>query len=811
MLASMTPRPLVSPLVLATFFTCVSSLAQTSTSNIEAKGAAHTANANGIYAALRTDAPTGDGISVENFTLQREGATFHFIKGSFYFYAPVNGRITGAVFLGSGHFDLAPKEAAEQHSLAFLTKGGPLSQDFNTLVLRFTDTTADEVRKASAGSVNSSQATQASHAAHDLSEDFRRQIHENLDLRLLSDVLRSGDASGGFFLASFRTSGTPGSHNALFTVDPDDNPDQVSLATRDDDSYQVWVGYKMASRTASAAKTPAILHVSAQKLDVIIEKSGVLHNNAETTFTVSNDGRRVIPLHIFPTLRVEGVYAEDGTPLDFIQEGKDDDPQFALILAQPSKAGESRRVLIRYGGKDALQHEGEGVYYLRPDARESWYPSGPEDLGGFASYEMTFHLPKGLQIVATGKEVSHAAEAGGGTRSVWASGNTPIAVAGFNLGNFKSVSSKTPQDFQISAYANVNPPDSVASMDNSGMGSLSGTAMLNSELAEGNAAIQVYTDYFGKLPFDHVSLTEQSVCSFGQSWPTLVYLPFCAFWDDTQKNAFGLLSFGGSSYWRDVTAHEIAHQWWGQLVGFDSYRDQWMSEGFATFSTSVYLMQTRKNMDDYRAFWNEQHKLLLEKSTTGKRPIDVGPLTMGERVANEKTGNVYQSLIYSKGAYVLHMLELMYWTPKYQEEPFKKAMQFFVSQYAGKAASTEDFKHSMERNLPPWIDVDQNGKLDWFFNEYVYGTELPHYALTFDFKATDGATDVHFKLAQSNVSKDFVMLVPLYVQLENGHVSRIGSAKVIGDSVIDQTVNLGKLPSPAKKLLLNYNADVLSE
>lgn len=235
-------------------------------------------------------------------------------------------------------------------------------------------------------------------------------------------------------------------------------------------------------------------------------------------------------------------------------------------------------------------------------------------------------------------------------------------------------------------------------------------------------------------------------------------------------------------------------------------------QGFATFSTSIYLKQTRKNMDDYRAFWNEQHRQLLEKSATGKRPIDVGPLTMGERVANQKTGDVYQNLIYSKGAYVLHMLEMMFWTPKEQSEPFKKAMQSFVTEYSGKAASTEDFKRSMEHNLPAWVDIFHDGKLDWFFNEYVYGTELPHYAVTFDFKPGDnGATTLHFKIAQSNVSKDFVMLVPIYLQLENGAITRLGNATMKGDTVIEQTVNVGKLPSPAKKLILNYNADVLSD
>jgi hypothetical protein len=66
-------------------------------------------------------------------------------------------------------------------------------------------------------------------------------------------------------------------------------------------------------------------------------------------------------------------------------------------------------------------------------------------------------------------------------------------------------------------------------------------------------------------------------------------------------------------------------------------------------------------------------------------------------------------------------------------------------------------------------------------------------------------------VTQSNVSKDFVMLVPLYLQMADGRTVRILNLGMPGDATIERTVKLGKLPSPAKKLLLNYNWDVLSD
>jgi aminopeptidase N len=517
-----------------------------------------------------------------------------------------------------------------------------------------------------------------------------------------------------------------------------------------------------------------------------------------------------VELNLFPTLRVSGVYDESGNPLDFVQENKDYDPQFAVLLRKGATRGQTLRLLTTYGGPDAVRRDGDGMYYLNEGARESWYPAGSEGLGGFADFNMTFHVPRNLQVIATGKEISKEPEPGGGQRVVWVT-QFPIPVAGFNLGDFKSSDEKTPQGFDVQAYANVELPDSITpyvqSLD---LGTMTTTSALKYEASQGSAAIQIYSDFFGKLPYDHVALTEQSACGFGQSWPMLVYLPICAFWDSTIQQRLGLLD-QNASYWKEVTPHEVSHQWWGQEVGFSSYRDQWMSEGFANFSVSLYLAETNKNLNEFHDFWNEQHKNLVEKNKFGVRPIDVGPLTMGQRVSNEKTGNVYQDLIYSKGAYVMHMLQIMYWTPQQGDAPFKHSMQTFVQQYAGKSASTEDLKASFEGTMPKWLDLRRDGKLDWFFNEYVYGTELPHYEMTSEFTTVDGETSAHFKVTQSNVSKDFMMLVPLYLQMADGRTVRILNLGMQGDMVSDHTIKLGRLPAPAKKLVLNYNQDVLSD
>jgi hypothetical protein len=798
-------------ILLPVLLLAVSAFSQTATTVIEPNGPAQAGNAQKTYAALRADLPGAESVTVKDFTLAREGGIFHFDQGDFYFYSPVEGRVTGAVFVGKGRFDLSVTGAGEKRSLALLTKSDAMAQDFTSLVLRFTDGTAEEIRKASAGAGGQPDGHVRA-AGEDLAKGFRKELHENLELRLLGDVI--GGNQGGFFMASFRMGGVLTGRNVLFVVDPEGtfhaSPDEVELTTWSDVEVEPWAAYRMQHLDARDRGVRA--HVTDEKLDVTLEHSGMMKAKAETTVKIFRDGVRVVRLNLYPTLRVAGVYSESGAPLDFVQEAKENDPDFAVILPQAAKAGQTVRLLTVYSGKDALRSDGNDTYYLMPGARESWYPSGESQFGDFANFHMTFHIPKQLQIVATGKQVSLTAEGGGLMKAVWETG-APIPVAGFNLGSFKTMGTKTPQGFGVDAYANIGLPDMYSRLAEAGtMGSLTTVTALKSEVSQGNAAIQIYSDFFGKLPYDHVALTEQTACNYGQSWPMLVYLPICGFWDTTIQHELGLLDYD-ASYWREVTPHEVSHQWWGNLVGFNSYRDQWMSEGFANFSVGVFLLNTSPKMDDYRAFWKEQQKNLLQKNAQGVRPIDAGALTMGARVSNSKSGeDVYQMLIYSKGAYVLHMLEMMEWTPQDKEAAFKRSMRQFVTDYSGKAATTEDWKAAMEKTMPKSLDLRGDGKLDWFFDEYVYGTELPHYTVSAEFTVgADGVTSAHLKLAQSNVSQSFVMPVPLYLQMQNGTTVRIANVVIHGSATIEHSLVLGKLPSPAKALLVNYNADVLSD
>ena len=389
---------------------------------------------------------------------------------------------------------------------------------------------------------------------------------------------------------------------------------------------------------------------------------------------------------------------------------------------------------------------------------------------------MTFRVPKGMQIAATGSKVSESTE-GNHAVSVWKS-EVPITVAGFNFGAFKEETAQLEKPpMAVESYANTAPPDVAAGAVNSGapVGSLNTTQLNKRALQEAQFSLQIYSDYFGALPYKRLAMTQQTATNYGQSWPELVYLPITYLYDETARHFLGMDDPTG--YFTVVAPHEVAHQWWGHDVGFACYRDQWMSEGFAHMSASLYLqMVYSKDPQKFAKFWHDQRRALVEKNKEGFRPIDVGPVTMGIRLSNTKQGyDIYRNLVYPKGAYILHMIRMMMYDRKSHDQPFKDMMHDFVATYSGHAATTEQFKAMVEKHMSPQMDLDGNHRMDWFFNEYVYGTALPSYAFSYSFDNSAGGDIVmSMKLTQSGVTDRFRMLVPVYLELADGTIIRLG-------------------------------------
>jgi len=786
-------------------------------------------NSDPTYQQLRNIGLSGESVSVNHLVLKRDAATFRLRSGTVCFLAPVQGKVTGAVFSGEGNVVIDPP-VSEIRSMYLLTKEQEFSESFSQLVLRFTDGTYDEIKKgggSSSGTCDSDVLSDSKHAMR-----HNPYLKYNLEARLLQDVL--SPEPGDFFLAFIH--GKKYSDKEIFAIDPQGAPplllpvapEEVELLTYADNKLGIWGAFHLkdeyASGLASGAQKNALIHIEQQQLDSTIEKSAHLDGKATTTFISQVNGLRVVPFDLHRTLRVESVTASNGQALSFIQEDKNDDADFAVILPSPLALGQKFTLTTVYSGKDAVINRGGGNYF--PAARQDWYPNNANSsLGEYTSYNLTFHIPKGMKMAATGNLVSESND-GGQNVTVWKS-NVPLTVAGFNFGRFrKEEVTLTKPDYVVQSFANEEPPDWVQGLQHAvsddlptmgphasgvALGTMSTTGLIKKALAEGQLAAQLYSDYFGTPSYNRLAVTQQTDCHFGQAWPTLVWIPMCYFFDTTIRHQLGM-DFGDRGYWKIVTPHEVAHQWWGHTVGFNSYRDQWMSEGFAEMSASLYLQMIEKDPKKFISFWNDERELLTERDPEGFRAIDVGPVTMGYRLSNTKAGfATTRRLIYPKGAYILHMVRMMMWDRQKGDQPFKETMQEFVKTYANSAATTEDFKAILEKHMTPAMDLDGNHKMDWFFNEYVYGTALPSYKLSYDFApGADGDMVFSFKLSQSNVDENFRMTVPIYFELANGNVVRIGSVRAVGNTTVEQKAPFKGLKDKPRRALVNYYDDVLA-
>src|SRR5215469_3769234 len=773
-------------------------------------------NSDPTYQQLRNITLGGEAVAVIGLDLRRDAATFHLRTGTVCFVTAVQGKVTGAVFVGDGNFIIDPPNATERSMLMLLTNGSDFSENFSQAVFRFTDSTYDEIKKAgtaATGGCDSGTLKDSQNAA-------RHKLKENIDARILEDVL---SPEPGLYVAAF-VHGKRFNDKELFRIDPHSSGDQVELFTFDESKFGTWAGFNLSSSDHHRIQRRR-MHIEHQQLDTTIEKNAALTGKATTTFVASVNGLRVVPFLLFPTLRAESVTGEGGQGLQFVQEDKNDDADFAVILPKPLAAGDSYTVTVTYHGKDAVSNEGGGNYF--PIARSSWYPNNPNGaLGEYSSYDMKFHVPKNMKLAATGALVSESNE-GGENVTVWKS-EVPQTVAGFNFGKFKMEEAKLANpEYVVQSYANQEPPDWVNSLQHAvnddlpttgshmgpgvALGNMSTTGLIKKALAEGQVAVQLYSDYFGPSSYKHLALTQQTACNYGQSWPELVWIPMCYFFDSTVRHSLGM-DWGDRGYWKVVTPHEVAHQWWGHTVGFNSYRDQWMSEGFAEMSASLYLQLIEKNPKKFAEFWNDERELLTERNKEGFRAIDAGPVTLGYRLSNSRTGfDITRRLIYPKGAYILHMIRMMMWEPRTGDKPFKETMQDFVNTYRGKAATTEDFKAALEKHMTSQMDIEGNHKLDWFFNEYVYGTQLPSYKFDSTLATDpDGTVVLSFNLSQFNVDGKFAMLVPIYLELEDGRVIMLARAPMIGSTTFSDKVSLKALKTKPRRAMINYHYDVLA-
>ncbi len=788
--------------------------------SVTAKGLAY-ANSDPVYRKLR-DVTLGPSFHFDNFTLTWDAATFHFEKGTLTFLNPVNGVVTGAVFVGDGHFNFKPATAFDARELNRRTGANEVNEEFTEAVFRFTG--ENRLKLLAGVGTQTEPAVEAAAAFNHWKERMRQRSEVPVGFSqylLQGETMDNVDAD---MLAAIYNPQHPEFFNAYLhgrkhkdlrfflrtrvgALPQINSPEEVGLINYDPTGMEDGVWYlahlksEYAKQTASSREDRRLFATHRYKIETVIARNGHLFSTATISFEPLIAGERVLKFGLLPNLRVSRVTDEQGRDIYFIQESRKQDGSFYAVLPEAPPLGAERSINVEYAGDNVLEQAGEGSFYV--GARTSWYPN----LNGFgerALYDLTFKVPHRYKVISVGTLQQESFD-GDLAISHWITAK-PVAVAGFNYGDYKKLD--IPDDithYKISGYYLSELPNNLRG--NRALQSMAPKAMTKYALEQTRAQMQLCTFYFGKSPYEEIYVTEQPNFNFGQSWPNLVYLPISAYTDSTQRwMMFGQINSKFTGFVQEVTPHEVAHQWWGHAVGWASYHDQWLSEGFAEFSAGLFLQQAVGGdwRRDYIDFWERLRQRVLEKNNYGISANDAGPLWMGERLTSPRTERAYQNVTYPKGAYILQMLRSMMFEEK--EKSFIAMMHDFVETHSDRPATTESFKAIAEKYMNKRMDLGGNGTLDWFFNEWVYGTQVPRYKFEYQLAPADGGkVKLHMAVTQSDVDEHFAMLVPVSVDFGKGMV-RLGEVAVIGNSTQSADV---LLPSQPKKVALNAYKEIL--
>src|SRR5437899_4841582 len=302
---------------------------------------------------------------------------------------------------------------------------------------------------------------------------------------------------------------------------------------------------------------------------------------------------------------------------------------------------------------NVIEDAGNGVLFV--GARESWYPH-LGDSAEFAAYDLTMRWPRKLRLIATGSKLEEH-EDGDFRVGHWKT-DKPASVAGFNLGEYASAS-VTSSGHSIDVYANRQLEQSlrnrIAASDSdvihipSGpLGSrVTGRAMapmlsppspadtLKQLGKEIDSSIRFYETFSGPFPLRNLSVS-QIPGTFAQGWPGLLYISTYSFLSPEAQQRAGLTTTGQEHFTELVPYHEVAHQWWGNVVGWSSYRDQWIDEGLANYMALLFADSQKIPEHKLRLWLDRYRKRLVEKDSNEIVPAEIGSLDLGFRLDSSR-------------------------------------------------------------------------------------------------------------------------------------------------------------------------------
>ena len=713
---------------------------------------------------------------VIELNLNKEDVKVYFTSGYLIFTKPIDGVRTGAVFIanveaGDAEVLLMPPVRSERLSLANFTDSPNLNEHFKAAVLLFSDGTAAELLGRIQPSAKKSPEMGALIA--DQWTSVLRNLSDSFETRLVFDLLAGGHNPGFFYLA------VTGDHLGNFDIlyDPS-NHEQIfagKLTYRDNRTYfDDWTSFPSRSVRNGAPVEGANFALGNFRIDSTIDADLKLKAVTRVTLTPKRKLGPALPFYISRNMRVTEA-SIDGRPVEvFAPESirsnlivSSDNQQFLLIPEAEQDRGRPHEVEIHQEGEVILK-AGEGVYYVT--SRGNWYPRlGME----FSNYDLTFRYPKNLTLVATGSIAEDRTE--GDTRITRRKTESPIRFAGFNLGDFQSVSIAQ-GGYKIDVYANRHleaslqpkaaafPPAMITTPWSRSRREMPVTdpaalpvdpaARLQSMAKDVAAALEFMTAQYGPPALPNLAVTPIPG-RFGQGFPGLVYISTLAYLNPEQRPA-ALRERTQQTFFSELLdAHEVAHQWWGNLVLPASYQDEWLMEALANYS-ALLLLEKKKGIKAVETVLDDYRNHLVAKQQNGHTLESAGPITWGYRLQSSLAPAAWRAVTYEKGTWIIHMLRR-----RLGDEKFFSLLHEVCARYRLSTISTEQFRELAAQYTTP-KSADANLKA--FFENWIYGTGIPAVKLTYAWRGVR----LTGSIAQKDVDDDFSALIPVDVQTRGG-------------------------------------------
>ena len=696
---------------------------------------------------------------------------------------PVAGRPRAFVFLGAGRFQFKAPNDIERRQLELFTGAARLDETVKSAVIEVAGpeipaallalpaaAPLDEARSKEAQALRARWLASAERRRLDLESTTLASLVDTDAYAALTTLFMQGETLGDFFMVV-----DPGDEEqvtlgqrVVLELTPEERKDlergyrklrkKGRLADVDLEDVagrmDTWVASP--ARGADGKETPGSRGFGIPHYDIDVSLApaeGTLEGKARFALKASDGGRRAARLQLNGDLRVKGVRA-DGRDLFFRQNGG----ALLVVLATAPAAGVSTEVEVAYGG-NVFEKVEAASYSMR--GTTAWYPQFENEL---STFDVTFRHPKSLAVVSG---APRADEGVAGRGVAWERRSMPIPVSAltFEIGDFRIF---TAQVGHVAVTLALDPFTELQS------------EIRPKELLElVGSAVGFYEKWLGRYPLDEMTVVTVPRL-FSQGAMGMVSLSGYVL--ATRKE---FLDYIGEADGRELMAHEIAHQWWGGLVGWKSYRDQWISEALASYSAMRFAQENLKRRPGVPLGLVANWRAEVGRVTRSGRTVDeLGPLVLGRRLNSSlDDAGAYDFIVYKKGPVVVNTLAATYpyaWR-------FDIGLQAIIVASRNRQLTSEEFVEL----------CNGAGGADFtpLARQFIYATGLPDVYYDYDVvqaspgkwtvkgkaeivnganyrfslqRATNGAIDVRRTPVERPVPDDYVLPAPLTIEVETG-------------------------------------------